>query len=312
MRKAIIVGCNGQDGRIAFDLLSAKQYDLIGLDRGIAKGSVQDLPIDICVFEDVARLLKTYQPDEIYYFAAFHHSSEDKAGESTVELFKDSYKINVLALLHFLEGMRLFSPATRLFYAGSSLLFGDAADEMQNESTPFRPDTVYGITKLEGLLSCRYFRKHYGTFAAVGIYYNHESPYRTGNFLSKKIIKGAVDIRNGIKNKLVLGNLSAEVDWGYAPDYVDAAYRMLQMAAPDDFIIATGERHSVLDFVRITFDYLGLNWKSHVEENQGIMTRTRRTLVGNPSRLMHATGWRPTVDFREMIRLLLIAEGAPL
>lgn len=312
MKKAIIVGCNGQDGRIAYDLLSSKNYHILGIDRGMVKGSSRSLPIDVSIFDDVAGILKEFKPDEVYYFAAFHHSSEDKATEDALNLFKESYRINVLALLHFLEGMRKFSPQTRLFYAGSSLLFGDADEDIQNESSPFKPETVYGITKLDGVLSCRYYRKSYGLFASTGIFYNHESQYRTENFISKKIIKGALDIRRGKKEKLVLGNLHAEVDWGYAPDYVDAAHRILQTDAPDEFIVATGKLHSVRDFVSITFDYLGLNWKDHVTENKTVLTRNRKTLLGNPSRLMQTTGWRPTVDFKEMIRLLLIAEGAEL
>jgi GDPmannose 4,6-dehydratase len=311
-KKAVIVGCNGQDGRIAYDFLSSKNYDVLGIDRGLIKGSSRSLPIDISIFDDVAGILKEFKPDEVYYFAAFHHSSEDKAAEDALNLFKESYRINVLALLHFLEGMRKFSPKTRLFYAGSSLLFGDADEEIQNESTPFKPETVYGITKLDGVLSCRYYRNSYGIFASTGIFYNHESQYRTENFISKKIIKGALDIRRGKKEKLVLGNLHAEVDWGYAPDYVDAAHRILQTDAPGEFIIATGKLHSVLDLVSITFGYLGLNWKDHVIENKTVLTRNRKTLVGDPSKLMQVTGWRPTVDFREMIRLLLIAEGAEL
>lgn len=312
MKKAVIVGCNGQDGRIAFDLLLSKQYDVIGIDRGVVKGAAKVRPIDICVFEDVAGLLREYKPDEVYYFAAFHHSSEDKSAESALELFKQSYMVNVLGLLHFLEGMRLFSPETRLFYAGSSLLFGDADCEIQDESTPFKPDTVYGITKLDGLMSCRFYRKQYGIFASTGIFYNHESQFRTENFISKKIIRGALKIKRQEKSNLILGNLRAEVDWGYAPDYVDASYRMLQTAVPDDFIVATGQRHSVQEFVSIAFDCVGLNWKDHVEENIATITRKRKTLVGNPSKLMQTTGWHPTVDFPGMIRLLLMAEGAEL
>ncbi len=312
MKKAVIVGCNGQDGTIAYDLLSGENYTVMGIDRGVVKGSSRNRLIDISIFDDVTGMLREFKPDEVYYFAAFHHSSEDKAEADVLNLFGESYRINVQALLHFLEGMRRFSPQTRLFYAGSSLLFGDADVEVQDESTPFKPETVYGITKLDGILSCRYYRKTYGMFASIGIFYNHESQFRTENFISKKIIQGALDIKRGKKDKLVLGNLQAEVDWGYAPDYVDAAYRILQADAPGEFIIATGKRHSVLDFVNIAFDYLGLNWEDHVTENKTVLTRNRKTLVGDPSKLMNTTGWRPTVDFKEMIRLLLIAEGAEL
>ena len=257
-------------------------------------------------------MLREFHPDEVYYFAAFHHSSEDKASEDVLHLFTESYRINVQALLHFLEGIRKYSPKTRLFYSGSSLLFGDADTEIQSESTPFKPETVYGITKLDGVLSCRYYSKQYGIFASTGIFYNHESSYRTDNFISKKIIKGALEISRGKKEKLVVGNLHAEVDWGYAPDYVDAACRILHIDFPGEFIIATGKRHSVLDFVKITFDYLGLNWKEHVTENKTLLTRNRKPMIGDPSKLMRTTGWRPTVDFKEMIRLLLLAEGAKL
>ncbi len=312
MKKAVIVGCNGQDGRIAYDLISSKNYDVLGIDRGVIKAPSRNIPVDISIFDDVTGILGEFKPDEVYFFAALHHSSEDRAAEDVMQLFKESYRINVLAVLHFLEGIRRYSQQTRLFYAGSSLLFGDSDEEIQNESTPFKPETIYGITKLDGVLTCRYYRKSYGIFASTGIFYNHESQYRTENFISKKIVKGALDISRGKKEKLVLGDLHARVDWGYAPDYVDAAYRILQTEVPGEFIIATGKLHSVLDFVSITFDYLGLNWKDYVTENKTVLTRNRKTLVGDPSRLMKATGWRPTVDLKEMIRLLLIAEGAEL
>jgi len=311
MKKAVIVGCDGQDGRIAVDLLNSRNYQLIGIDRNTIKPrDAWASPIDICNFEDVSNLLTAFTPDEVYYFAAFHHSSEDAVTASEIKLFHESYRINVLGLLHFLEGIRITSPKTRLFYAGSSLLFGETDTVVQNETTPFSPNTAYGISKLDGLMSCRYYQGKHRIFASTGIFYNHESHYRSENFLSRKIVKGAMDIKLGKRNKLVLGDINAEVDWGYAPDYVDAAYRILNANAPGEFIIATGEKHSIRDFAEIAFAYLGMNWRDYVEENKEIITRKRKTLVGCPDKLKITTGWRPTVSFREMIRLLLRAEGA--
>jgi GDPmannose 4,6-dehydratase len=306
MKTAIIVGSEGQDGRIAFDLLLQKQYRVLGLGRGKVRsvGINWDGIIDITNAADVLRLTKEVAADEIYYLAACHQSSQDRLRDEA-QLLKESQAVHVEGLLYFCEGIRMNSPKTRLFYAASSLIFEGTSTAMQDEETPFCPQSIYGMTKLNGLLLCRYYRAKYGLFTCSGILYNHESAYRGDNFISGKIIKAALNIKAGRQKDLVLGDLNAEVDWGYAPDYVQAMQCILNSIKADDFIIASGKKHSVREFVQTAFDLLGLDYKQYVREDPRLMTRKRRTLVGNSRKLSQLTGWRPTVDLRGMIKLLL-------
>jgi GDPmannose 4,6-dehydratase len=314
MKKALIIGSNGQDGRLLYENLSQKGYRVTGIARLSSQHPAHDwqMPLDISDSHAVFDLIQKIVPDEIYYLAAFHHSSEDMPTQDDGELFNKSFQIHVLSLVNFLEGMRMYAKDSRLFYAASSHVFGNARIEPQDEQTPFNPKCIYGITKTAGIHTCRFYRNRDGLFVSCGILYNHESSYRKPIFVTKKIIDGAIKIKNKQQNKLVLGNLSAEVDWGYAPDYVGAFQRILNAADPDDFVIATGKKHTVRDFVEITFGYLGLDWKKYVEEDKKIIAKSGVTLVGNPQKLMRATDWAPSVDFKAMIKLLLIKEGALL
>jgi GDPmannose 4,6-dehydratase len=314
MKKAIIVGCNGQDGRLLYENLSEKNYRIIGIDKFLSQPNSGEtcITLDISNYQAVSSLIKTHLPDEIYYLAAFHHSSEDLFREENNELFRQSFQINVFALVNFLEAMRMFAQSGRLFYAASSHVFGNTSSKLQTEETPFNPVGIYGITKAAGIHACRFYRNQHQLFVSTGILYNHESQYRQPMFVTTKIVDAAINIINGVQNKLLLGNLSAEVDWGYAPDYVEAFRRILASAVPDDFIIATGEKHTVRDFVEITFGYLGLDWTKYVEENPKIISKDSLTLVGNPRKLMQITGWKPSVDLQGMIKLLLQSRGISL
>lgn len=311
MKKAIIVGCNGQDGFLLYEFLLKKKYKIIGIARNSIRSteSSWSSPVNIDKTKEVFDLIRTVVPDEIYYLAAIHHSSEDVLSDKNIELFNESYNVHVLSLINFLEGMRRFAKKTKLFYAASSIIFGDATIEPQDESTPLNPKCIYGITKSSGLLVCRFYRNSYDMFVSSGILYNHESKYRKPNFVSKKILQGAINIKNKKQDKLILGDLNAKIDWGYAPDYVVAFYKILNSEAAEEFVVATGVKHSVLDFVKITFKYLDLDWRNYIEEDKHLITRKRKALVGNPKKLMTITGWRPTVDFRQMIKLLLIGNG---
>lgn len=307
MKKAIIIGCNGQDGRLLYENLCLKDYRVTGIARSSSPNYENDwsLSLDISEPEAVFDLIKRVVPDEIYYLAAFHHSSESMPSHENREMFNKSFQVHVLSLVNFLEGIRMFSKESRLFYAASSHVFGNPMVEPQDEQTPFNPKCIYGITKTAGIHTCRFYRHKYNLFVSTGILYNHESSYRKPIFVTKKIINSAIKIKNKQQDKLVLGNLSAEVDWGYAPDYVEAFNRILSTSAPDDFVIATGEKHSVRDFVEIAFGTLGLDWKKYVEEDKNIIAKSDMTLVGNPRKLMKTTGWKPSVDFAETIKLLL-------
>lgn len=310
MKTAIIVGSKGQDGTLLLDLLTKNNYNIVAVDKNYINSNGIDWAktIDITSIQDVSYLIKSIKPSEVYFLAAFHHSSEDKPIDD-YELFNQSYKINVLSLNNFLFAIKCFSPKTRLFYAASSLVFGESEAEIKDEKSHFNPNTVYGISKLDGLLTCRYYRNKYKIFASVGILFNHESHLRRDNFLSKKIIKGAINIKNQKQEKIIVGDIEAEIDWGYAPDYVYAMNKILNIEQADEFIVATGKKHSVKDFIKITFKYLNLDWEQYVEEDKSILSRINKSLVGDSSKLRKITGWKPSVSFKKMIKVLLEKEG---
>ena len=313
MKKAVITGCFGQDGQLLYELLSKKGYKLVGIGRNSTLSNskeYQKKQVSIIQLKEVESLVKNFKPDEIYHLAAFHESSQEAPSQNNLNIFKKSYAINVSSLVHFLESVRKFSPRTKIFYAGSSHVFGRPKARIQDENTPFNPENIYGITKTAGILTCRYYRNKYSVFAACGILYNHESHLRDPKFVTRKIIQSAIAIKKGRLNRLHLGNLKSQVDWGYAPDYVEAMHRILQLRIADDFVIASGKKHSVLEFVQTAFGDLGLDWKSFVKINPGIIKRKSHVLVGSPRKLMKATGWKPSVDFKTMIRRLLEKEGA--
>lgn len=296
MTLAIVVGAHGQDGKLLCEQLQRGGNTAVGLGRG---------DIDLLDRVQIENLLRAHRPDEIYYLAAHHHSSQDAVGSDDAGLFRCSFDVHVNGLLGFLEAMRTCHSDSRLFYAASCHMFGRAEGAVQNEKTPFRPVDVYGITKTAGVHCCRYYRNTHGIFASTGILYNHESCLRSPKFVSQKIVQGVRAILAGRQERLVLGDLSARVDWGYAPDFVDAMRRVLALPAADDFVVATGESHTVQEFVEVAFAAAGLDWRQHVVEDQGRLTRRFGGYLGDASKLRSATGWAPTVSFREMVRLLL-------
>lgn len=309
MKRAIIVGANGQDGRLLSDFLLKRRYEIVGVDKNsiFYLSGVSFRKVDLGKSAEVASLVRRFKPHEVYYLAAFHHSSEDLPIEN-VDLLRRSYEVHVAGLVNFLEAIKNFWPKTRLFYAASSHIFGEVKKEIQNEDTPINPNCMYGITKAAGLALCRFYRLRYGIFTAVGILYNHESALRPKHFVSKKIIQGVINIKKGKQKKLILGDLSAVIDWGYAPDYVRAMYLILNQAEPDDFIIATGKRHTILDFVKAAFGSLGLDWKLYIREDRSIVRKQNFCRIGNAAKLKRFTGWKPSVNFRGMVRLLLTQE----
>lgn len=308
--KALIVGHTGQDGTYLWKLLSSKKYDLIGISKRAALSSEkgnQEL-VDIRNYGEVEKLIKAYQPDEIYYLAAVHQSSSDRQMEEG-ELFQKSIDINSKAFINFLESVRLHSKHSKIFYAASSHIFGETTSPMQDETTPLNPNCVYGITKTMGIRACHFYARNHGLFASVGIFYNHESPLRASKYVSKKIVETAVAIKQGLKDKLVLGNLDHRVDWGYAPDYVEAAYRILQLKTPGDFVISSGGTHSIRDFVEGVFTCLELDWHKFVEVNPDLITKKQKqNLTGKNKKLKDATGWENSVTFSELIKILVNAE----
>lgn len=307
MKKAVVIGSNGQDGYYLSRSLEKDGYKVTRIDQGSiypADFYHSNEQFDISRSDHTDALLKYLQPDEIYHLAAFHQSAQDDYVES-LDTLKKSISVHEITLFNLLSAITKYSPKTRVFYAASSLIFGVPDSEIQTEETPINPITLYGITKASGLFLCRKFRKEHGVFASCGILYNHESPRRQKSFLSKKIVMG---VENALKDKnsvLELGNLNAYADWGYALDYVEAMRLILNLEAPDDFIVSTGTKHSVKDFVSIAFEAAGLDWKDHVKESSGIIKRTTTPLIGDSSKLRKLTGWKPSMDFEQMVKTLV-------
>jgi GDPmannose 4,6-dehydratase len=311
MKRAIVIGAFGQDGTLLTELLTGRSYLVLGVDRDGARMSdgTPALALDILDRDAVAAAMKTFAPDEVYYLAAYHHSAQSAALDDPAVLWERSYQIHLQGLLNFLDAARLSTPRCRFFYASSSLIFGDATETPQTEETPFRPQCIYGITKTAGVHCCRLYRQQYGLHVSCGIFYNHESHLRSEDFVSKKVICAALRIWAGTQKELVVGDLQAEKDWGYAPDYMDAVQRMLQLPAPDDFVVATGEPHRVLDWVTLAFGAVGLDWRAYVREDQAVIKRRGRGLIGDGSKLRKATGWHPATPFAEMVARMMRHEG---
>jgi GDPmannose 4,6-dehydratase len=312
MKKALIVGRAGQDGRLLQEHLSQLGYEVAGISRHEYFSPANEVkPFDIISREQVSGLIKSLKPDEIYYLAAHHHSSEE-AIESEEELWRHSFDVNVHAWLNFMEAARTDSPHSRLFYAASSLIYGAAESDRQNEDTPWRPHTPYGVTKASGMLAASSYRHRHGLFASGGILFNHESELREEKFISQKIVRAAVAVQAGRQKQLVVGNLNAQVDWGYARDYVDAMQKILQLPKAGDFVIASGSAHSVSELAETAFSLLGLDWKKHVVEDSAVIKRQLKPMVGDASKLFRQSGWQPLTSFREMIRRMLVAQGGKI
>ena len=315
MRKVIIIGSKGQDGQLLYERLAGEGCVLLGIERnGIrhhdGPPGVAEAAVDILDRDAVDDAIRRFAPDAVFYLAAFHHSSEDTLPSSDAELYLLSHDVHVRGLLNVLESLRRFVPGAGIFYAASSYCFGEPPTSIQDEDTPLRPNCPYGISKTAGVQMCRMYRTRHAVRASCGFLYNHESPLRSPRFLSAKIVHAAVEIARGRRDKLVLGDLSARIDWGYAPDYVDAMIRIMRLERPDDFVVASGQSHTVADFVSIAFSHLAIDWQRHVESDPSLITKAKPSavLVGDSRKLREKTGWQPSVTFPDMIRLLVDAE----
>jgi GDPmannose 4,6-dehydratase len=313
MDRVMIIGHSGQDGTLLFERLQREGRQVLGVGRtgtrhNLQTGKEYESPVDILDRAAVENAVRSFAADAIFYLAAYHHSADDLAAADSADLYLRSHDIHVRGLLNVLEAARRHAPRTRIFYAASSHCFGEPAAPLQDETTPLRPFSPYGITKTTGVQLCRMYREDNGMRASVGFLYNHESPLRKPNFLSSRIVRCAVEISRGRSGKLVLGDLSARVDWGYAPDYVDAMIRILQLDSADDFVVATKESHSVEEFVDIAFMHFGIDWRLHVEVQPARVVKRVVELVGDNSKLRAATGWSPSVSFQGMVRTLVDTE----
>ncbi|WP_330230218.1 GDP-mannose 4,6-dehydratase [Nocardia sp. NBC_00508] len=298
----VVTGAAGQDGTLLSDLLAARGEQVLRIGRGG--------PVDITDAAAVDQLIAAERPRQVYLLAAVQHSSQDDHGDPH-ELARASHRVNTLPVQHFAEAIERHRTRTRLFYAASSHVYGPGSAVVCDENSGLRPDSIYGVTKAAGLLACRAYRAR-GVFAAAGIMFNHESSLRAQKFVTRKIVRAVARIQRGETDVLEVGSLDTGADWGYAPDYVEAMTRILALDEPDEFVVATGEHHTVAQFCAAAFGMAGLDWKDHVRERTSVLTRSRQPLVGDATRLRERTGWRPSVDFRGMVRAMLVAEGVRL
>jgi len=301
-KKAIIIGCDGQDGRLLSDYLSLKGYSVTGISKN---------NFNILDSNSVIMLVKELLPNEIYFLAAYHNSSEGRP-ESDEDIFANSFEINTIALSTCLHAIQKYSKLTKLFYASSCLIYEGSSEEFINENSIICPQSPYAISKYSGMQVCNYYKNIKSLFVCSGILFNHESPLRKNKFVSKKIVECVARILKGSKESLEIGDLESKVDWGYASDYVEAMNLMLQLNEPHDFIIATGETHSVREFVEYAFFYAGLNYEDHVVVNSDLITKRKNIKSGDPSLIKSKTGWYPRVSFTKMIENMVDFEISAL
>lgn len=308
--KALIVGCQGQDGSYLWDQLAQQNATLLGI---VSNGEVKTCgfdwtqPIDITLLDPVHAAVEAFQPDAVYYLAAYHHSSQESALIKDQDIMRRSQEVHVLGLEHILRALKIHAPHASLIYAASSQVFGSPETNPQTENTPLAPDGVYGVTKVAGMLLARHYRREFGIRASSAILYNHESPRRAEKFVSQRIVHGLIRVKKGLQENLMLGDLSAAVDWGYAPDYTRAMQMIARTAPPDDYIIATGKLHTVGELARCVCEKLGLDPASAVLENPDLLYRRGRPLCGDASKLRKLTGWEPQKSFRQMLDLMVDA-----
>lgn len=312
--KAFITGITGQDGSYLSELLIEKGYEVHGMVRRISQPNLSNLHNvidkiklhtgDMTDANSLFRILNDVRPDEIYNFAAM---SQVRDSYDHPDVTQD---INCNGLMRILEAVRTLGIDCKIYQACSSEMFGKVMEVPQTEKTPFYPRSPYGASKVAAYNQSRIWREAYGMKIYCGILFNHESPRRGEAFLSRKVCKAVAEIVNGTRDKLVLGNLDAKRDWGYAKEYVEWIWRIMQHDTPDDFVIATGETHSVKEFVALAFEYAGIpNWEDYVEYDKSL-TRPAEVdlLIGDASKSAKVLGFTPKVKFHELVAIMVQAE----
>ncbi len=312
-RRALITGITGQDGSYLAELLLEKGYDVYGLVRRASTTNywriehlldrVQLKPADLLDQLSLIRVIDDVRPQELYNLAAmsFVPASWDQpmlTGE-----------FNAQGVTRMLEAVRQVDPKIRVYQASSSEMFGKVREVPQTELTPFYPRSPYGVSKVFAHYITVNYRESYNLFAVSGILFNHESPRRGLEFVTRKVTDGVARIKLGLAKSVSLGNLDAQRDWGFAGDYVRAMWMMLQQDRPDDYVIATGESHSVRELVEVAFGRVGLDWKKYVQLDPKLIRPAEVDhLVGNASKARSALGWTPDVDFRGLIQMMVDAD----
>jgi GDPmannose 4,6-dehydratase len=317
MPTALITGVTGQDGSYLAELLLGKGYRVVGVVRRTSHDSyerighlldrVEIVPADLLDQHSLTTVIRDVEPDEVYNLAAqsFVPTSWTQpvlTGEFTA-----------LGVTRLLEAVRLARPSARFYQASSSEMFGKASEVPQTERTPFHPRSPYGVAKVYGHWITVNYRESYGLHAVSGILFNHESPRRGLEFVTRKVSDGVARIKLGLADELRLGNLDARRDWGFAGDYVDAMWRMLQQPEADDFVIGTGETHSVREFVEHAFRHVGLDWQQYVKVDPRFVRPAEVDLLqSDPRKARDALDWRPKVGFRELVVMMVDADLARL
>lgn len=317
MKKALITGIDGQDGSYLAELLLNKGYQVHGIIRRVAledaehhlwriKHILKKINLHSGSLESFASLFKIVhkiKPNECYHLAAqsfVSYSFEDEF--STINT-------NINGTHYILSAVKECAPKCKFYFAASSEMFGHVRVIPQNEDTPFHPRSPYGISKVAGFDLTRNYREAYGLFTCSGICFNHESPRRGFEFVTRKITNAVAKIKYGLEKELRLGNLKAQRDWGYAGDYVEAMWLMLQQRRPDDYVIATGETHSVREFVELAFKYAGLNWKKYVVIDKEFYRAAEvHILKGDYSKARRVLGWKPRLKFSELVKMMVFSD----
>lgn len=308
-KKALITGINGQDGSYLAELLLKKNYDIYGVVRRSSienidkmrniKHILNKITVITCSLENslaVYKLFLKIKPDECYHLAA--SSFVSYSIEDDLSIMTNNFTTTHNILLSVLE----ICPNCKIYFAGSSEIFGNVKEYPQKEDTAYNPRSVYGISKLSSHCLIKNYRERYNLYACTGFTYNHESPRRGYSFVTRKITSAVAEIALGKRNILELGNINALRDWGYAPEYVDAMYKMLNAKKAKDYIIATGKLHSVKDLLKIAFEAVNLNYKDYVKINDKFIRPNEKVpLVGNAKAIYKDLGWKPKKSFEEMI-----------
>ncbi|HEX6105739.1 MAG TPA: GDP-mannose 4,6-dehydratase [Gemmatimonadales bacterium] len=313
MPKALITGVTGQDGSYLAELLLAKGYEVVGVVRRTSHHSyeriehlldrIEVVAADLLDQHSLTVVLQETRPDEVYNLAAQSYvptswSQPVLTGEFTA-----------LGVTRILEAIRLVHPTARFYQASSSEMFGKATETPQRETTPFYPRSPYGVAKVYGHWITVNYRESYGLYAVSGILFNHESPRRGIEFVTRKVTDGVARIKLGLARELRLGNLEARRDWGFAGDYVEAMWRMLQQPAPQDYVVGSGETHSVRELVELAFSHVGLDWQEYVVSDPKYYRPAEvDLLLADPAKARRELGWSPQVGFRELVAMMVDAD----
>ena len=313
MKTALITGITGQDGSYLAELLLEKGYRVVGMVRRASTENFERIAhirdrvdlrqADLLDQLSLIDVLRAVEPDEIYNLAA--QSFVPTSWQQPVL----TAEFDAVGVTRLLEAVRLVAPGARFYQASSSEMFGQVRETPQRETTPFYPRSPYGVAKVYGHFITVNYRESYNIYTCSGILFNHESPRRGREFVTRKVSDGAARVKLGLGRELRLGNLEARRDWGFAGDYVDAMWRMLQQARADDYVVATGESHTVRELVEIAFGTLGLDWRQHVREDPALLRPAEvERLVGDASKARRVLGWAPRVSFRELVEMMVRAD----